>query len=115
MQFSAAVQTNIHQAAAGQETVAQAVQRDSRPGQHAQVGRLGHRRELDTMRTAEHGIAVARPDVGHGRFGPARQRCFRRRMLPYVLLSPLVVFIGALSFVPTADTTVEAFFRVIAA
>jgi ABC-type sugar transport system permease subunit len=37
---------------------------------------------------------------------------FRRRMLPYVLISPLVVFIGALSFVPTADTTVEAFFRV---
>ena len=34
------------------------------------------------------------------------------RMLPYILLSPLVVFIGALSFVPTADTTVEAFFRV---
>ena len=37
---------------------------------------------------------------------------FRRRMLPYVLISPLVVFIGALSFVPTAVTTVEAFFRV---
>ena len=37
---------------------------------------------------------------------------FRRRLLPYVLISPLVVFIGALSFVPTADTTVEAFFRV---
>jgi multiple sugar transport system permease protein len=37
---------------------------------------------------------------------------FRRRMLPYILVSPLVVFIGALSFVPTADTTVEAFFRV---
>jgi multiple sugar transport system permease protein len=33
-------------------------------------------------------------------------------MLPYILVSPLVVFIGALSFVPTADTTVEAFFRV---
>ena len=33
-------------------------------------------------------------------------------MLPYVLLSPLVVFIGALSFVPTAVTTVQAFFRV---
>ena len=33
-------------------------------------------------------------------------------MLPYLLLSPLVVFIGALSFVPTADTAVEAFFRV---
>src|SRR5580692_11956533 len=33
-------------------------------------------------------------------------------MLPYVLVSPLVVFIGALSFVPTVDTTVEAFFRV---
>src|SRR6202050_788058 len=32
--------------------------------------------------------------------------------LPYILLSPLVVFIGALSFVPTVDTTVEAFFRV---
>jgi multiple sugar transport system permease protein len=37
---------------------------------------------------------------------------FGRRILPYVLVSPLVVFIGALSFVPTADTTVEAFFRV---
>jgi multiple sugar transport system permease protein len=36
----------------------------------------------------------------------------RGRMLPYLLLSPLVVFIGALSFVPTADTAVEAFFRV---
>jgi ABC-type sugar transport system permease subunit len=36
----------------------------------------------------------------------------RSSMLPYILLSPLVVFIGALSFVPTADTTVEAFFRV---
>ncbi len=36
----------------------------------------------------------------------------RGRMLPYLLLSPLVVFIGALSFVPTADTTVQAFFRV---
>jgi multiple sugar transport system permease protein len=33
-------------------------------------------------------------------------------MLPYILLSPLVVFIGALSFVPTVDTAVEAFFRV---
>jgi multiple sugar transport system permease protein len=37
---------------------------------------------------------------------------FRRRLLPYVLISPLVVFIGALSFVPTAVTTVGAFFRV---
>lgn len=36
----------------------------------------------------------------------------RGGILPYVLLSPLVVFIGALSFVPTVDTTVEAFFRV---
>ncbi len=36
----------------------------------------------------------------------------RRGLLPYVLISPLVVFIGALSFVPTADTAVEAFFRV---
>jgi multiple sugar transport system permease protein len=33
-------------------------------------------------------------------------------LLPYILLSPLVVFIGALSFVPTVDTAVEAFFRV---
>ena len=40
--------------------------------------------------------------------GAARQG----RMLPYILLSPLVVFIGALSFIPTVDTTVEAFFRV---
>ena len=36
----------------------------------------------------------------------------RGRMLPYILISPLVVFIVALSFVPTLDTTVEAFFRV---
>jgi multiple sugar transport system permease protein len=37
---------------------------------------------------------------------------WRGRMLPYILVSPLIVFIGALSFVPTVDTTVEAFFRV---
>jgi multiple sugar transport system permease protein len=37
---------------------------------------------------------------------------FSRRFLPYLLISPLVVFIGALSFVPTVVTTVEAFFRV---
>jgi multiple sugar transport system permease protein len=36
----------------------------------------------------------------------------RRGLLPYILVSPLVVFIGALSFVPTADTAVESFFRV---
>jgi multiple sugar transport system permease protein len=36
----------------------------------------------------------------------------RRRMLPYILISPLVVFIGALSFYPTIATTVQAFFRV---
>ena len=36
----------------------------------------------------------------------------RRRMLPYILISPLVVFIGALSFYPTIVTTVQAFFRV---
>jgi multiple sugar transport system permease protein len=36
----------------------------------------------------------------------------RRRMLPYVLISPLVVFIGGLSFAPTAVTTIGAFFRV---
>ena len=36
----------------------------------------------------------------------------RGRILPYILVSPLVIFIGVLSFVPTVDTTVEAFFRV---
>jgi multiple sugar transport system permease protein len=36
----------------------------------------------------------------------------RGRVLPYLLVSPLVVFIGVLSFVPTVATTVEAFFRV---
>jgi multiple sugar transport system permease protein len=36
----------------------------------------------------------------------------RGRILPYLLVSPLVIFIGVLSFVPTVDTTVEAFFRV---
>ena len=33
-------------------------------------------------------------------------------MLAYFLISPLVVFIGALSFYPTVVTTVQAFFRV---
>ncbi len=34
------------------------------------------------------------------------------RLLPYILISPLVVFIGALSFYPTVLSTVQAFFRV---
>ena len=44
--------------------------------------------------------------------GSARRGRMFGGALPYILLSPLVVFIGALSFVPTVDTTVEAFFRV---
>jgi multiple sugar transport system permease protein len=36
----------------------------------------------------------------------------RPGLLPYILISPLVVFIGALSFYPTVVTTVQAFFRV---
>ncbi len=36
----------------------------------------------------------------------------RRQLLPYILVSPLLVFIVALSFVPAVDTTVEAFFRI---
>jgi multiple sugar transport system permease protein len=43
---------------------------------------------------------------------PAHPVARRGSVLPYVLVSPLVIFIGALSFVPTADTTVQAFFRV---
>jgi multiple sugar transport system permease protein len=34
------------------------------------------------------------------------------RFLPYILLSPLVLFIGALALYPTAVTTVQAFFTV---
>jgi ABC-type sugar transport system permease subunit len=36
----------------------------------------------------------------------------RGRFLPYVLLSPLLVFIGALAIYPTILTTVQAFFTV---
>lgn len=34
------------------------------------------------------------------------------RLLPWLLVAPLVVFIAALSFYPTVVTTIEAFFRV---
>jgi multiple sugar transport system permease protein len=44
---------------------------------------------------------------------PAKRRLpAQRRLLPYILISPLVVFIGALSFYPTVATAVQAFFRV---
>jgi multiple sugar transport system permease protein len=36
----------------------------------------------------------------------------RGRFLPYILLSPLVLFIGALALYPTIVTTVQAFFTV---
>ena len=36
----------------------------------------------------------------------------RGRFLPYILLSPLILFIGALALYPTIVTTVQAFFRV---
>ena len=36
----------------------------------------------------------------------------RGRFLPYILLSPLVLFIGALAIYPTILTTVQAFFTV---
>ena len=43
----------------------------------------------------------------------SRKRPRRRgRFLPYILLSPLVLFIGALALYPTAVTTVQAFFTV---
>ncbi|HZL64088.1 MAG TPA: sugar ABC transporter permease [Thermoleophilia bacterium] len=43
-----------------------------------------------------------------GRKRPRR----RGRFLPYILLSPLVLFIGALALYPTVLTTVQAFFTV---
>ncbi len=43
-----------------------------------------------------------------GRKRPRR----RGRFLPYILLSPLVLFIGALALYPTILTTVQAFFTV---
>ena len=57
VQFSAAVQTNIHQAAAGQETVAQAVSAIADQVNHAEVIRIGRcaRREHDAHGT--HGSA----------------------------------------------------------
>jgi multiple sugar transport system permease protein len=36
----------------------------------------------------------------------------RPGLLPYILIAPLIVFIGGLSFYPTVVTTVQAFFRV---
>lgn len=35
----------------------------------------------------------------------------QQRLLPYLLIAPLVAFIAALSFYPLASTTVQAFFR----
>ena len=46
--------------------------------------------------------------LGTGRRRPRR----RGRLLPYLLLSPLVLFIGVLGLYPTIITTVEAFFTV---
>jgi multiple sugar transport system permease protein len=39
-----------------------------------------------------------------------RQR--QGRLLPFLLIAPLLAFVGALSFYPTVVTTVQAFFRV---
>jgi multiple sugar transport system permease protein len=51
--------------------------------------------------------------AGRRAIGARRARSpSRPGLLPYVLISPLVVFIGALSFYPTVVTTVQAFFRV---
>jgi multiple sugar transport system permease protein len=42
----------------------------------------------------------------------SRRPARRGRLLPWLLIAPLVAFIAALSFYPTAATTVQAFFRV---
>jgi multiple sugar transport system permease protein len=51
-------------------------------------------------------MSGVRPQTGRKR--PRR----RGRFLPYILLSPLVLFIGALALYPTIVTTVQAFFTV---
>jgi ABC-type sugar transport system permease subunit len=43
---------------------------------------------------------------------PGRRPARRGRLLPWLLVAPLVAFIALLSIYPTAVTTVEAFFRV---
>jgi multiple sugar transport system permease protein len=43
--------------------------------------------------------------------GKRRQRVRRDGALPYVLVAPLVVFIGALAIYPTVLTVIEAFFH----
>ena len=43
---------------------------------------------------------------------PGRRTARRGRLLPWLLVAPLVAFIALLSVYPTAVTTVEAFFRV---
>jgi multiple sugar transport system permease protein len=43
---------------------------------------------------------------------PGRRPARRGRLLPWLLVAPLVAFIALLSVYPTAVTTVEAFFRV---
>ena len=43
---------------------------------------------------------------------PGRRPARRGRLLPWLLVAPLVAFIAALSLYPTVVTTVEAFFRV---
>jgi len=51
---------------------------------------------------------VSGESVSTGRKRPRRSG----RFLPYILLSPLVLFIGALALYPTIVTTVQAFFTV---
>ena len=43
---------------------------------------------------------------------PGRRTARGGRLLPWLLVAPLVAFIALLSIYPTAVTTVEAFFRV---
>ena len=53
--------------------------------------------------------AVAR---GSAAAASGRRSARRGRLLPWLLVAPLVAFIAALSIYPTVVTTVEAFFRV---
>lgn len=56
--------------------------------------------------------AVTAPAGGDARGRPATRRRRRFDPLPYVLVSPLAIFIVGLALVPAAFTIVESFFRV---
>ena len=107
-QFSNAVYTNLHAAADGFE--------DGRAGDQGIAKRDERARERivnssslqdDTEQSPAVAPRTARPTVGR-----PRSRKLVEQSLPYLLVSPLAMFIIGLALVPAAFTIIESFYRV---